>query len=232
MTSENPDQTPTPRTAAEIFRDLGLQPPNPAAPDTEPAPYGTRMTAEETADWNRERAAAYFRANTPAMFRHAWADDPAVLDWTTRYLLDPAVAGSLAILGATGRGKTYQAFGALARVAASGAPPVAWVAETAPDLYARLRPSSGLDTEAEFARVAGAPLLLLDDLGAAKGTEWTEEVTFRLINRRYAHCLPTVITSNLPPEQLRPILGDRVSSRLRQMCTIVRLRGDDRREAA
>jgi DNA replication protein DnaC len=215
-----------PRTAAEVFYEVGL---NVSALAAVPS---RESDVDDAAEWNRERAGTYFRTHAPAMFRHASASHPAVLDWVGRYLLDPAVAGSVALLGATGSGKTYQAYGALAAVGDSGRPPVRWVAKSVPDLYARLRPSSGINTEIEYEAVADAPLLLLDDLGAAKTSEWTEEITFRLIDRRYVQCLPTIVTTNLPLPKLRDILGDRVSSRLRQMCTMIAVKGDDRRGSA
>ncbi|MER7128641.1 hypothetical protein [Streptosporangium saharense] len=43
----------------------------------------------------------------------------------------------------------------------------------------------------------GPPLLLLDDLGSAKASEWTEEITYRVINHRHENLLPGVFTSNL-----------------------------------
>jgi DNA replication protein DnaC len=230
VTSNDPNDKPKPRTLEEILAARGVDLEKLHA---ESEPYtGYTMSPIEAAEWNRERAGKYFHAHTPAMFRHAYASNPAVLDWVERYLLDPAVAGSLALLGSTGTGKTYQAYGALAAIGNSGRPPIGWVARSVPDLFARLRPSSGIDTDAEYEKVANAELLLLDDLGAANQTDWTEEITFRLIDRRYANCLPTIVTTNLPLSKLRVMLGDRVSSRLRQMCAMVSIEGDDRRRAA
>lgn len=80
--------------------------------------------------------------------------------------------------------------------------------------------------------LARCPLLLLDDLGAAKTSEWTEELTYRLINHRYEHMLPTLITTNLPTAELRTALGDRVASRLAEMTERVILTGPDRRRTA
>ena len=75
----------------------------------------------------------------------------------------------------------------------------------------------------------GDVLLLLDDLGAAKSSEWVEEITYRLINRRYNLMLPTLITSNLRISDLRAYLGDRVASRLAQMTTRIAFETADRR---
>lgn len=191
------------------------------------------MTAEPTAPYDVSTREGFLRRVTevtdrriPPRYAHAAPTEPAVMAWC-----DAFAAGnpsSLLILGATGAGKTYQAYGALRELAARGIA-TGWVGVTAPDLYAALRPREGIDTEAEFARYAGAELLLLDDLGAAKASEWTEEITYRLIGHRYDAMTPCLITSNVPTDKLRAVLGDRVASRLSEMCQRVVLRGGDRR---
>lgn len=229
-TNDFTSRPPGPRPARDLLRNLPMPSVPATAKPVTPADAPC-MSAEEDADWNRERAHAWYTRNTPPRFHHAIADHPQVTDWVTRYLLDPALAGSLALFGHTGVGKSHQAYGAFALIGQSGRRPVKWVAAAEPDLYARLRPGSGLASEAEFTRVADAPLLLIDDLGAARDTDWTEEVMFRLINRRYNQCLPTLFTTNVPLEQLKKAMGDRVNSRLRQMCIKVEMGGTDRREA-
>ena len=228
--NDTPDNQAWQRTAADVFAAIGV--PTTADGDWSRYDLDTDTTAEEQAADNRARAAEYFQANTPARYRHAIANHPAVTDWVTRYLLDPAVAGDLVLMGGTGSGKTYQAYGALAAIGNSGQPFVRWVAESAPDLHVRMLPSSGVSLEAEFNRVANAPLLLLDDLGAAKGSDWSESVIFRLVDRRYNRCLPTIYTTNIPMAQLKVVLGDRVNSRLAQTATKVKLNDGDRRRAA
>jgi DNA replication protein DnaC len=173
------------------------------------------------------RAAETTDRRVPPRYRDAIASEPAVITWCDQFAESP---GSLLILGRTGVGKTYQAFGAIRLLARHGITPD-WQAITEPDLYARLRPREGTDTEGEFARLADAPLLLIDDLGAAKNSEWTEEVTYRLIGHRYDAMTPTLITSNTRIEDLRDALSDRVASRLREMCRFVPLKGTDRRKA-
>ena len=45
-------------------------------------------------------------------------------------------------------------------------------------------------------------LLIIDDLGKEKVSEWTLEKLYYVINSRYEDCLPIVITTNYDPEKL------------------------------
>ena len=63
-------------------------------------------------------------------------------------------------------------------------------------------------------------LLLLDDLGAEKPTEWSLQIIQILINNRYEEVLPTIITSNLGLKALSEQLDDRIASRIYEMCEI------------
>ncbi|WP_239934113.1 ATP-binding protein [Streptomyces sp. CBG31] len=175
----------------------------------------------------------------PPRYQAAVADHPQVLNWV-REVAELAVAPSpgarrqvtsgpsLLMAGVVGAGKTHQAYGAVRMLVRSGVG-VRWRATAAADLYAGLRPRPGVDSERELAAVARCPLLIIDDLGAAKASEWVEEVTYRLINRRYNYELPTLITTNLAIKDLRAYLGDRVTSRLAQMTTRVEFEPVDRR---
>lgn len=186
-----------------------------------------------------DRGVEYNLKHIPARYSESAADVPAIRDWvrdlvvgsardTTRAALSLTSGPSLLVLGPTGTGKTYQAYGAVRALSLSGLM-CAWQFATAADIYARLRPRHRVDSEEEFRSIANARLLVIDDLGAAKATEWTEEIDYRLINHRYERELPTLITSNVKPADLKPILGDRVTSRLAEMTTRVVLKGDDRR---
>ncbi|WP_236244015.1 ATP-binding protein [Streptomyces sp. CC210A] len=180
------------------------------------------------------------QARIPARYRAAVADHPAVAAWV-REVAERGRPGpegapglaegrSLLIVGTTGTGKTYQAYGAVRSLLIAGVR-LRWKAITAADLYAELRPRPGHDGERELMDLARCPLLIIDDLGAAKNSEWTEEITMRLINRRYNAMLPTLITTNLGMSDLRAHIGDRVASRLTEMTDRVILDGPDRRRA-
>lgn len=137
---------------------------------------------------------------------------------------------SLMLLGKTGTGKTHEAYAALRLLSASGvnAP---WIARSAADLYGSLRPRSSVDSEGLLQSYLNAKVLFVDDLGAAKPTEWTEEITYRLINHRYERMAPTIFTSNVLAADMTAALGERIMSRLTQMTERVLLDGPDRRKS-
>lgn len=96
---------------------------------------------------------------------------------------------------------------------------------TVPDLLAKLRQSydaargSGGATEAELMEsLYTVPLLVLDDLGAERATDWAVERLFSVVNRRHDYHLQTIITSNLNPKQLAQHLGERIVWRVLEMC--------------
>jgi DNA replication protein DnaC len=65
-------------------------------------------------------------------------------------------------------------------------------------------------------------LLVLDDLGTNKSTDWAFQTLYLIINNRYENLKKTIITSNLTLEQLSKVLGDdRITSRIERMCEII-----------
>lgn len=208
-----------------------------------------------------EQAAVYAETNIPPRFTGALPTIPEVEAWVASVIRTAVTESqargqriatiqsgpSLLLLGPTGVGKTHEAYGAMRAISLFGVH-ARWLVISAADLYARLRPRHGVDSEAEFAAISSADALAVDDIGAAKNTDWVEEVNFRLVNRRYELALPTLFTSNLPAKTrtvqitedkppvtvpgLDTVLGDRVISRLREMTRRVSVKGEDRRRAA
>jgi DNA replication protein DnaC len=177
-------------------------------------------------DWNRTAAMARCDETFPRRFRDAVPELAEVIDWVEAVREDIAIAPSLLLFGPTGTGKTHAAYAAL-RAVALVHPTIRWAVTTFPDFAASLRPRQGVDTEAEMDRIRNADLLLLDDIGTAKGSEWVEEITYRLINGRYEAMKPSIFTTNLTIEELKLALGDRVAGRLNETCTQVLLGGRD-----
>lgn len=180
------------------------------------------------AEEQRQKAIAYFEKQVPRRYSTA-RPTPVAAAWAQAVVANAEETRSLLVVGPTGTGKTHYAYSVLRAIAETGTT-TGWAALTAADLYASLRPRAGRDSEATFESITGTGVLFVDDLGAAKLTEWTEEVTYRLINHRYEQCKPAIFTSNVPPSQLRDVLGERIASRLTEMCERVTLKGDDRRK--
>ncbi|MFJ5644102.1 ATP-binding protein [Streptomyces sp. NPDC093223] len=175
-----------------------------------------------------QKCIAHFESKVPRRYASARPNAIATA-WAKSVVTSPESTRSLLVVGPTGTGKTHYAYSVLRAVAETGSRN-GWASYTAADLYAQLRPRTGRDSEATFETIAGTDVLFVDDLGAAKLTEWTEEVTYRLINHRYEQCKPGIFTSNVPPTQLRDALGERIASRLTEMCERITLKGDDRRK--
>jgi DNA replication protein DnaC len=98
------------------------------------------------------------------------------------------------------------------------------------DLLDDLRP--GDDSRQRVRDCQNARLLVLDDIGAEKASEWTAERLYTIVDHRYANCLPLIVTSNLPPSKLADQTGERTASRLAEMCEVVAMTGTDRRRPA
>lgn len=214
------------------------------APDVTAGPIADEPTPDEPGhpEYHRRQRAAFalgrWETAVPYRYRQATAQHPEILAWSDRAADDYRTAGFLVLTGPIGTGKTHQAYGALRRIAEAGPKRFEMIATTAPDMYGRLRPGgSDKGTEHELKKLCRVPLLLLDDLGTEKLSEWTEEATTRLVNERYNECLPLIITTNFPVRaatgapspDLVTRLGDRLASRLAQTAVQVQLDGPDLR---
>jgi len=73
-------------------------------------------------------------------------------------------------------------------------------------------------------------ILIIDDLGATKISEFVQQITYYIINEREMKMLPTIITSNFNLNEINTIIDPRVSSRITGMCEIKKLDGADRRK--
>ncbi len=79
-------------------------------------------------------------------------------------------------------------------------------------------------------------LLVLDDVGAERNTDWAKDILAEIVNYRYTQSLPTIITTNLrfddiSGETFAEKFDERTESRIYDMCRIVRVEGHDRRKA-
>ncbi len=72
-------------------------------------------------------------------------------------------------------------------------------------------------------------ILVMDDLGSEKTTDWVMQTLYVIINARYEEERQTVITSNYSLEEIRKNLNDKIASRITAMTELIEIKGIDRR---
>jgi len=189
--------------------------------------------APQTVGWWHAKNRAYADARIPRRYAHATTDRTEIHQWVLAALEHPDTVPSLMLAGPTGTGKTHAAYAAL-RLHSESLRPANWHAVSTAAMLGELRPATGRDTEAVLTGYTTAPLLLLDDLGAAKWSEWVEETLYRLIDARYNNCLPSIFATNLSTtDELIKAIGERTTSRLTEMCRgyLIAFKGADLRRS-
>ena len=151
----------------------------------------------------------------------------------------PVVSKGLLLEGQPGVGKTHLAVAVLKQaIQTSGARGLFYDTRQLLRLIRSTYDPSIHTTEVEVLRpVMYADLLVLDDLGAEKTSEWVDETMNLIVNTRYNERRLTIFTSNYPdipddtePNSLLFRIGYRMRSRLHEMCEFLELDGADYRE--
>jgi DNA replication protein DnaC len=170
------------------------------------------------------------------------------------YPLETAGKGLL-FTGSSGLGKTHLAVSLLkALIAEKGASGVFWEQK---ELLESLRATyEGKMVGAEnrlLESVINCDILVLDDLGEMTPSDWSWDTTSYILNSRYNENRATIITTNLENSTRAPLpldpndmfararqantqktlgdqIGERMRSRLQEMCVILEMRGEDFRQ--
>lgn len=86
------------------------------------------------------------------------------------------------------------------------------------------------ENETELLRkYSTVPLLILDDLGAEKTTDWARQILYQIIDSRWIDDKPLIITSNLALLELAERFDDRISSRIGGSCEVFEAKSHDYR---
>lgn len=124
----------------------------------------------------------------------------------------------LMLLGKPGCGKTHLASAIAIHVCRETS--VSAVYRSMPGLVQDIRATYDKDSECTegdiISTITRCGLLVLDEVGATKSSEFELALLFTIINGRYEEKLPTVIVSNLAPKELHTAIGDRCVDRLRE----------------
>jgi DNA replication protein DnaC len=191
-------------------------------------------------------------SNFDADFPGADRNLPNALFQANRFVEEyPIESTGLMLLGPIGVGKTHLAVGVLRELVVQKSASCLFYdyRELLKEIQNSYNPSVQT-TELEILKpVFETEVLVLDELGAVKPTEWVWDTVSHILNTRYNDKRTTIITSNfadLPPagteakgavgratrdETLGDRIGERMRSRLHEMCRRVEMAGSDFRQS-
>ena len=196
------------------------------------------------------------RTTTSTAFTSCTKSDPSLgrayhhaRKFVEAYPVDTAGKGLL-FTGSIGVGKTHLAVGVLRRLVRERGVKGLFCdyRELLKSIQNSYNPQVAT-TELELLRpVFNAEVLVLDDLGAQKPNEWVWDTVALILNTRYNNQQTTIITTNYPDlpagsgaktdaeraareQTLGDRIGDRMRSRLAEMCISVEMKGEDFRQS-
>ena len=147
------------------------------------------------------------RGNNPNAAERASLD--AALQAARNYAADPD--GWLTLYGDTGVGKTHLAVAVASEYMARGqAVFFAFVPELLDYLRYTFSPESSVTYDRLFEQVKTSALLVLDDLGKERGSEWAVEKLYQIVVHRHNARLPTIITTMVDFTREREPIASRV----------------------
>jgi DNA replication protein DnaC len=150
----------------------------------------------------------------------------------------PAVDRGLLLMGPVGVGKTHLAVAILHGLVEKGVPCLFYefgaLLKEIQDSYNAVSNTTELGV---LAPIYQAEVLVLDELGASKPTDWVRDTMMNVIGKRYNDKKLTIFTTNYSDARRNPTdetledrIGVRLRSRLYEMCRTVQIDGDDYRK--
>lgn len=170
--------------------------------------------------WEMNRPARFADADLGSLapYQHHFA--------LTQFVRERDDVLTLVLWGPAGTGKTHAAYALGNRLVADGARAACWSSTALNDAF---RP--GNDPTA-YVTAQTCDLLLLDDLGRERMTEWTLERLQLVLDERWANRRRTIITTNLDGGAFQARYGDPIVDRLRDSCWRLKIDGPSRRAPA
>ena len=136
---------------------------------------------------------------------------------------------SLLLYGKTGLGKTHLSLSIAGKAVEAG---YGVIYMTAQNLFNRLeREKFGRgDGENTEQAILDCDLLIIDDLGSEFISQLTVSSLYNIVNCRGLEEKPTIISTNLTPDEIRNTYSDRIASRILSAYTILQFDGADIRQ--
>lgn len=149
----------------------------------------------------------------------------------------PAVDRGLLLMGSVGTGKTHLSVGCLQAMMKKSVHCLFYeFGSLLKEIQTSYNPVSQSSEHEVLAAVFEAEVLVLDELGASKTTDWVCDTVRQIISTRYNDRKLTIFTTNYLDERceardetLEDRIGVRLRSRLYEMCRTVVVTGDDYR---
>ena len=147
----------------------------------------------------------------------------------------PAVDRGLLLMGSVGVGKTHLAVSILKGLSERGFSCLFYeFGSLLKEIQDSYNPATHTSELGVLAPVLNTEILVLDELGASKPTDWVRDTMAHVINTRYNDKKLTVFTTNYADERhsgrdeiLEDRIGTRLRSRLYEMCKTVSMDGQD-----
>jgi DNA replication protein DnaC len=147
----------------------------------------------------------------------------------------PAIDRGLLFTGPCGVGKTHLSVAILRELAEKGVACLFYeFGSLLKEIQNSYNPVSQTSELAVLSPVIEAEVLVLDELGATKPTDWVRDTMMQVINARYNDRKLTIFTTNYtdtrraPAEEtLEDRIGARLRSRLYEMCKTGMIEGED-----
>lgn len=160
--------------------------------------------------------------------------NPAMMNHAMRYFTKwkQMYAENLGILlwGNVGTGKTYFAACIANSLLDSGVPVLM---TSFSKIINALSGFSVKDKNAYIDDFCRYKLLVIDDLGAERQSEYAQEIVYSVIDARYKDRQPLIITTNMTLDSIKnpkDIVYSRIYDRIQEMCTPINYKGDSRRQ--
>lgn len=153
----------------------------------------------------------------------------SVLNYCKAYAADfSRRSPSLLLYGKTGLGKTHLSLAIAGKAVEEG---YGVIYSSAQNLFNKLEKDKfgKADANTEEA-ILDCDLLIIDDLGAEFTTQFTVSALYNIVNSRELEGKPTIISTNLMPEQLTKAYGERIASRILSNYVMLYFDGSDIRQ--